>query len=304
MLHARTCALPPCLGSATLVVFAMLSLGLEDAVACSCLGIPFAQKYEQADNVFTAIVTAEETEFAGGITEVRSSFATTQVFKGRQPFANLVTYRSSVAGCGIGLEVGRQYLFFVPDSGQVGGCYGTKETEVAGPELAALESFVSGERSELVEPWHFGSYDEGCTVSTLFDVGEGQPQGALVLDGLRPDRNWPGFGRARITVMLLTDRSHGELTLILDEEIYEPTVYVRTSPPGIFDGDPDALVSQDYVVSGEQAEEILRRTMRADTLRLRLDKGRRQFDVDINVSTANLADAGTGEMMLECIDVR
>jgi hypothetical protein len=235
------------------------------------------------------VITDKHTEPEGdGTTLVRSSFAVTRAFKGEQSFDALVSHRNDTVSCGVDLDVGVEYLFFVPNSGEIGVCSEPRRKEAAAPEVAALESFVTGRRSELVEPWHFSSVDEGCTLTTFFDVGEDRPQGALTLDGWRPGRVSPNFGRAKLDIFLDTDVPGGELTVTVDGSSYEPTVRA----PGV------------NSVTGEDAEEILRKAIGVDALHLHLDDGGGNLNRDISVSTANLADAGTGAKMLECIGPR
>ena len=69
------------------------------------------------------------------------------------------------------------------------------------------------------------------------------------------------------------------MTLTIDGDTYEPTARA----PGV------------YSVTGDEAEAIVRKTLAAETVRLRLG------DLEIEISTASLADAGTGAQMLECI---
>ena len=230
-------------------------------------------------NVFTAVITGEQTErTADRTTLVRSSFAVTQAFKGNRPFDALVSYRSDLVSCGTPLEVGAEYLFFVQDSGEVNVCAGARPKEHARPEIAALASFAAGRRSEITEPWHFSSFDSGCTLITSFGIGPEQA-GGVTLDGQRPGRASSTFGRAKIDVFPDRDLRGGELTLLVGDGSYQ----VATARFGR------------YSLVGDEADEVLRRTLAGDALRLRFN------GLEMAVDTANLVDAGTGAQMLECI---
>ena len=257
-------------------------------MACSCSALTFAQTYELSANVFTAVVTDQYLEQADGDpSAARSNFTITETFKGTQPFEVVVTHPAGP--CGIWLDAGVEYLFFTPDSGQVSVCSATRKAEDAAPHIAALRSFVSGQRADLVEPWHFGSYDDGCTLVTLFGVGEGNVLGGLTFDGKRArDPQVPDFDSAELKVWLETDTGPRQLSLAVDGATYQASR-----------SDPRFLAT--YVIGGEDAVEILRKSMNTDALHLRVGNEELGPDLEIEVSTANLAQAGTGEKMLECM---
>ena len=147
-----TCTFVKRLGKGTLFLCAVLGFGLQDAMACSCSALTFAKTYELSANVFTAVISGQYLEQEDDNTTVaRSTFTITETFKGARPFDAFVTYPAGP--CGLWLEAGVEYLFFAPDSGQIGVCSSTRRTEDATPQIAALKSFVSGESSALEEPW-------------------------------------------------------------------------------------------------------------------------------------------------------
>jgi hypothetical protein len=272
MLPRRFCCL--------VVALAAVIFEPKDVSACSCIGSSFAKRYESSANVFTAAVTDERTERIGDrSTLVRHAFAVTRAFKGQQSFEDLSTERHDIVSCGTPLKVGVEYLFFLGESGQVGVCPGPLPKESAGPEIAALEAFATGSRSELVEPWHFRSYDRGCSLHTVFEASEEVGLGSAMFSAQRP-----GYGSvaARVDIAPGVDPSGRDMTLEIDGVTYEL----------------EAGTLWFYTVTGDVAEDIIRKTLAAEALRLRLG------DRELEISTANLADAGTGGQMLECIGPR
>jgi hypothetical protein len=251
----------------------------KDVFACSCIGSSFAKRYESSANVFTAVVTDERTErISDHSTLVRHAFTVTRAFKGQQAFNDLVSERHDIVSCGTPLKVGVEYLFFMQDSAQVGVCPGPLPKQSAVAEIAALEAFATGRRLELMEPWHFRSYDEGCSLHTLFEASE-EHVGSVMFSVQRP-----GFASAgaRVDIAPGVDPRGRGVALTIDGVTYEPT----------------AGTLWFYTVTGDEAEDIIRKTLAAETLRLRVS------DLDLEISTANLADAGTGAQMLECLGPR
>jgi hypothetical protein len=262
------------------VALAALVFVPKDVFACSCSGSSFAKRYELSANVFTAVVTDERTErISDHSTLVRHAFTVTRAFKGQQAFNDLISERHDMVSCGAPLQVGVEYLFFMRDSAQVGICPDPLPKESAGSEIAALEAFATGRRLELVEPWHFRSYDEGCSLDTLFGTSDESELGGAMFSVPRP-----GFASAaaRVNIAPGVDPRGRDMTLTIDGVTYEPK--------------PGALWF--YTITGDEAEDIVRKTLVAETLRLRLG------DLELQISTANLADAGTGAQMLECIGPR
>ena len=269
---------------ALFALFALFAFGARAAFACSCVVPGFAKRYELTDNVFTAVVIDQQIIPAGDhLTVVQHHFEVSRVFKGDQPFDVLVREQSDVVVCGIPPELGVEYLFFVQNSGRLGACGDPVKTELAGPEIAALDSFASGKRPELAEPWSFSSHDEGCSLRTRFDLVDDGGPGSLELLGRRPGRPSPDFGRAKVNVFPDTDNLPSEVVLMVDGTTYKP-----------------ARVFPMYSQTGDEADELLRKTLLADGLRLHLEAD----GAAVEISTANLADAGTGAKMLECIGPR
>src|SRR5690606_30500068 len=117
-------------------------------------------------------------------TPVRSTFRITETFKGAAPFPAFVSHPFD-AICGIDLQVGVEYLFFAPDSGELGLCSGTARSEAAQPEITALRAFASGEHADLAEPWRYGASEFGCSLTTSFDAGEDVAPGYLEFSASR-----------------------------------------------------------------------------------------------------------------------
>ena len=274
--------------NATVFISSLLGFGLQDAMACSCSAATFAKTYELSANVFTAVITGQHLEQEEHNTTVaRSTFTVTDTFKGAQPFAEILSYPAGP--CGVWLEADVEYLFFTPDSGQVGVCSGPRKIADAAPQIAALRSFASGERSELEEPWQFQSSKDGCALTTIFETAAGDDgSGSLTLYGKRaPAPDVLAFESAALTVMVATDEGTDHLILTtVDGRVHRAT---RNGSGAL----------GTYVVGGEGALEILRTSMTSDTLYIRSGYG--GSGLDIEVSTANLAEAGTGARMLECM---
>jgi hypothetical protein len=197
----------------------------KDVFACSCSGSSFAKRYELSANVFTAVVTDERTErISDQSTLVRHAFTVTRAFKGQQAFNDLVSERHDIVSCGTPLKVGAEYLFFMRDSAQVGVCPGPLPRESAGPEIAALEAFTTGRRLEVMEPWRFRSYDEGCSLHTLFEASEENELGAATFSAPKP-----GFASAgaRVDIAPGGDPRGRDLTLTIDGVTYDSLVVLH-----------------------------------------------------------------------------
>jgi hypothetical protein len=249
----------------------------KDVFACSCIGSSFAKRYELSANVFTAVVTDERTErISDQSTLVRHAFTVTRAFKGQQAFNDLVSERHDIVSCGTPLKVGAEYLFFIVIR---------RKSELpwtAPKELPAPNRRAGG--VPRVDGWLWSlalrSYDEGCSLHTLFEASEENELGAATFSAPKP-----GFASAgaRVDIAPGGDPRGRDMTLTIDGVTYEPTA---------------GTLWWFYTVTGDEAEDIVRKTLAAETLRVRLG------DLELQISTANLADAGTGAQMLECIGPR
>ena len=157
----------------------------------------------------------------------------------------------------------------------------------AGPEIAAIEAFASGKRSELLEPWFFLSYDESCTLTTRLDAEDGRAQGGLTLDGWKAGHASPTYGRAKIDIYPPAEGRYSGLKLVVQGTTYEP-----------------AFVVFRYSLTRDEADDALRKILAADSFAVQWRSDDTGADHAIDVSTANLADAGTTAAMLECIGPR
>lgn len=121
--------------------------------ACSCDVGSLKQQYERAGSVFIAEVDSNfnykaERSKRGNIVVDHTVL---RVFKGT-PKERLTTTNSS---CEVWFTGGTKYLVFQPPEHAVHMCTGTTTLEEAIKEnsIWALERFVSGETTRLVEPW-------------------------------------------------------------------------------------------------------------------------------------------------------
>jgi hypothetical protein len=151
-----------------------------------------------------------------------------------------------------------------------------------------LRALASGERADLPQPWYFSSSDEGCAASTTFGPAGEPASGALTFDAVRPpDARVPAFDAAQLRVILAIDKSRDRPSLTVDRTTYQDAASAPNDPAMYF--------------RGEDAVAILRKAMNADSLRLRVDKQAPEPDLDIEVSTVSLTQAGTGAKLLECM---
>lgn len=160
-----------------------------DAWACSCGYVSLEQRYEAAENVFTAVVTGGSYDPSLERESVRSTFEVRTVFKGSLPFSTLSSHPED-GTCGFALEVGVEYLFFLRDSGEVGLCPSPVAAPDAQRELAALSAHAAGRPDALAPIWHFGTTPEGCYATVLLEAADTRnrllDQAALSIRYTRP----------------------------------------------------------------------------------------------------------------------
>jgi len=168
------------------------------AFACSCKTPTLESRYAASENVFTALMTGGEVtdERVGNSPKLSMYFEVTEIFKGTVPFEHFSGHAGG-GTCGISLQIGIEYLFFAPDTGEVGLCSGilpvsgvADRAALAGSRyLDALRDFKSGKNDDLAEPWQFFERDGICTLSSRFPYGDrGSPAGLRVMYGTRmPD---------------------------------------------------------------------------------------------------------------------
>jgi|SRR5688572_19135303 len=294
-----------------LVWTAPLFFCATDAFACTCADRTLETLYESSPNVFMAVVVGSYTEPADKRKPLRSTFTITETFKGKPPFAALATPAAvdpSGDDCGVALEVGSEYLFFVPDSGAVEPCSGTVRRDHAGWAIAALRSFVWGASPDLAQPWYFyGPSQDGCSLATTFDIAENYGPGRLVISrsktratqaagfdvtelSIEPGRGIPN-GR---------DRNPRPLTLTVNDATYYAawtTERVLRLPAGAF---PQThKVPDSYVLAGNDVEALLSELTMSRALRVRYDANGFGPSLDLEVRTTNISDAGV--RMLDCM---
>ena len=121
---------------AKLFVSAALLLFAHQAVACTCVPATLESRFEGAASVFTAVVKTQEP--AGRRGRLRSaSFQVTENFKSEPQFERFIS-QSMDSLCGIDLEIGAEYLFFAPESGEINLCSGVRRTADAEAEIEYL----------------------------------------------------------------------------------------------------------------------------------------------------------------------
>lgn len=293
-----------------LVSAALLLFAQHQAAACTCVPATLESRFEGAASVFTAVVVTQEP--AGERGRLRSaSFQITETFKSEPQFDRFVS-QSMDSLCGINLEIGTEYLFFAPESGEIGQCSGVRRTADAEAELAALRAFVSGEHGDLAQPWRFTSSDDGCIMTTLFDIGEDHPPGFLVISTSKLRAAEGGdaaeFAFAELEVHLrfaheASDRKRAPLELAVNGHSYEaawtPGRTVEVPDP---DGNRFRLTLPDsYVLLGDDVERLLDKLVNTDALKIRYDGHRDASKLEWKVRTTNLAEAGAE--MLKCLRV-
>ena len=293
-----------------LLAAAVLGTGLRDAQACSCVPFTLESRYESSANVFTAIVTTEYLEPADERTPIRSLFRVTESFKGGPPFG-MFTSHPEDGTCGIDLQEGVEYLFFAPDSGEINYCSGISTTDRARPEIESLRSYVSGESSGVSEPWRFSRYVSGeCSLNALFDFGGGFGQGHLRVLASNERAVWargsPQFDFAELAIYLehrfpTAIETRSPLKLAVGSVVYAADwttgrAHDQETPN---DGTVRASLPDAYVLLGNEVEELLRILTVSDALLVQYDGQGYEPNREVEVRTANLADAGFE--MQECM---
>lgn len=274
---------------AKLLVATIFVFNADDAAACSCVSPSFAETFERSANIFTAVVDDRRHQHTPGEATIATSrFRITETFKGTQLFDAIVSYPAG--SCGLYLEVGVEYLFFVPDSGLAHLCSGTREAARAIPEISALRSFTSGQSSTLEEPWHFFSEGGGCTFLTGSHAAASDVLGSVSFVGKRAGEDGTlESDSAQLLIRLLIGSPAEHMTLLVAGTAYGAALEQHGRAYAV------------YAVTGDDAVQILRRLRSATSLRVNVQNQGTGPDIDIEVSTANLAQAGTVEKMLECM---
>jgi hypothetical protein len=289
-----------------LIFAAALLASATDAVACSCGEVTLDRRYQGSANVFLAVVVDEYVEPADERRPVRFAFRITETFKGKPPFVAFTSLRSDGVSCGIALEVGVEYLFFAPDSGELGLCSGMVKREQAARQIAALRSFVSGNSLDLAEPWVFvGPSQDGCSLATRFDVGANEWPGYLeIRTSKQRATQAPAFNATELTIRPGRGIPNGRdsnprpLSLSVEGNTYSAVwttgrVLRQASFPETFE------VPDSYVLGGKDVEALLSDLTTSRALLARYDSNGFGPHIDFDVRTTNLGDAGVE--MLDCL---
>ena len=296
-----------------LVWTAILMVCANDARACLCADTTLEARYEKSANVFMAVVIGQYIEPSDERTPVRSTFTITETFKGAPPFEAFITGRPPVDrsgdDCWIALEVGVEYLFFVPDSGVVTPCGGTVRRDHAGWTIAALRSYVWGASPDLAQAWYFyGPSDNGCSLRTTFDIAENYGPGLLVISTSRiRATQGPGFHVTELTIEPGRGIPNGRdpnphpLSLSVTDAVYTApwtTGRVFRMPAGT--SPPTQKIPDSYLLAGNDVEALLNELTMSRALRVRYDANGFGPSFDMEVRTTNIGDAGV--QMLHCME--
>jgi len=282
----------------------------SEAHACSCRPFTLDSRFETSANVFTAVITAEYVEPSDEAAPVRSLFRVTERFKGGPPFGVFVSNPQD--GCGIDLEEGSEYLFFVPDSGEIHYCLGISEIEYAEPDVAQLRSYVLDESSSLSEPWRFSVMASGeCSLRTFFEFGNDFGQGSLMVRASNERADWARdeahFDFVELALHLM-HRSPLEIDApsplrlkVGSAEYAAVWTTGRTFEQFPPDGSTvQARLPDSYLLLGDDVERLLRDLAVSDELLVRFDGQGFEPNREVAVRAANMADVGPE--MLECME--
>lgn len=287
------------------IALAVLLAPLDAALACTCIPSTLSSRFERSENVFTATVTAQSRQPSAFGPVFFASFDVSESFKGRQPFRELVSDAATVS-CSLHLEVGTEYLFFAPDSGELSGCAGIVRAEDAEREIAALRTYVAQDYPAIAEPWEFSSSDAGCSLRTAFDRGDEALPGVLEISASSERaRVLQEFDLAELSVRFDGSREppddRAPLRLLVGQTTatahWTVDRSVRVSMPS-----SDTLVVplfDSYVLAGDPVEAVLRELAKTNPSPIYMLLGdpadRRAFQIH----TANLGQDGA--RMLECL---
>lgn len=273
-----------------------LALGLvapEYLLACSCGTTTLAQRFSISDHVFTAVVVDEYIEPSDDREPVRSLFAITESFKEFPQFGALVSHPDGNT-CGIDIDVGVEYLFYVPDSGHIGLCSGIRATESAGPELQALRAFSSGANPDLSEPWYYLGGEAACLLGTSFVIREElHLVSSLQFRHRKADAENQETDELRINVSVFDIKPEGEhnsLVLVFADRIYSaPWITSRAMEQELPDGSKRTLRFADtFAFNGAEMRAILQEIGRVDSFSVRFDSEGFGLEVNAEVGTSNL----------------
>ena len=176
--------------ASTAVIGALLVLPMNArALSCAPRVFTLSEAYDAADSIIVGLVTECEEEvsrepWANGGSDC--SFVSLDVLKESNSARD---YRgvSSSSGCGLSLQVGKQYLLFLDNENRPMHYSASLNGEQYSTQLSnsyqrILRDFRDGVIRDLSEPWMFGEYEGACSLSHnvgghRISFGRGTPDG-------------------------------------------------------------------------------------------------------------------------------
>jgi len=117
------------------LITALLTLGIVDANACSCIAVKDEQRFIDASDVFvgtvveTKLITKVEKfgELEASVEQVSAKIEIKNRAKGEpSKHTEVIDSVANGANCGVGLLTGRDYLFYLYDNNLLSICSGTR----------------------------------------------------------------------------------------------------------------------------------------------------------------------------------
>jgi hypothetical protein len=174
--------------ASTVAIGALLVLPMNArALSCAPRVFTLSEAYDAADSIIVGLVTECEEEvsrepWANGGSDC--SFVSLDVLKESNSARD---YRgvSSSSGCGLSLQVGKQYLLFLDNENRPMHYSASLNGEQYSTQLSnsyqrILRDFRDGVIRDLSEPWMFGEYEGACSLSHnvgghRITIGRGAP---------------------------------------------------------------------------------------------------------------------------------
>jgi hypothetical protein len=291
---------------AWLGVWCVLGAVPISAHACSCALSGLGSAFALSDNVFTALITggilsSEDSSRTPGLS---FTFEVTEVFKGSIPFDRLTSHLGG-GSCGMSLNVGYGYLFFLQDDGKFGSCH---LIEVVSPQgeaepgaiehLESLRSFKAGNTSALDDPWTFGERYGVCWLYTSYLAVSNRHASLritfrhapppLEVEDLSDEYYQPGFADVSIFVPFADDERPPALAVRLGSRAF--TANARTGEEH----------TRDYALHGEDVVAFTRALAHANDVRIASSGA----SASTFAGVAPITRLGTGAAdMLRCMGV-
>lgn len=215
--------------ASTAAIGALLVLPMNArALSCAPRVFTLSEAYDAADSIIVGLVTECEEEvsrepWANGGSDC--SFVSLDVLKESNSARD---YRgvSSSSGCGLSLQVGKQYLLFLDNENRPMHYSASLNGEQYSTQLSnsyqrILRDFRDGVIRDLSEPWTFGEYEGACSLSHnvgghRISFGRGTPdgQGQLAQDWTHEKVNGKTIHRGRTRAV-----GSGSTSPLLDVEV-------------------------------------------------------------------------------------